>query len=292
MKDRIDPLILERAPWLAHGSLLARMARLTFERALKYDRTLQLAEAFEPMDAMTIMAHMRHLLCQRVTVDGGWHIPKRGAALIVANHPTGIADAVMLSAALQPVRGDAFYYANSDILRALPQMSDVIAPVEWRPERRSRESLRATMAYTRRAVDDGRLGVIFPSGRLAKRRGLTLRERPWMNSAAMIARKFDLPIIPVNIQARNSILFYLLDLLHPTVRDITLFYETLNKANTPFHITIGPAISAADLPATSDAATDVLRDMTLSLAQGRANPTQRPKTQKPRLGFGGWARIS
>jgi hypothetical protein len=30
------------------------------------------------------------------------------------------------------------------------------------------------MAYTRAAIEDGRIGVIFPAGRLAKRRGLRL----------------------------------------------------------------------------------------------------------------------
>ena len=37
------------------------------------------------------------------------------------------------------------------------------------------------------------------------------KSQPWMASAAMLARKFDLPVIPVNIRARNSVLFYLFD---------------------------------------------------------------------------------
>ncbi|MEO0358194.1 MAG: 1-acyl-sn-glycerol-3-phosphate acyltransferase [Pseudomonadota bacterium] len=266
MKDRIDPLIQERAPWLARGSLMARIATPALHKMLCYNRTISLAQDFRDRSAQDIMSRMRNLLAHRVTVQGRWNVPARGAAMIVANHPTGIADALMLSAVLAPIRDDAYYFANSDILRVLPQMADVINPVEWRPEKRSRESLRATMTYTRSAVDDGRLGVIFPSGRLAKRVGMSLKERPWMTSAAMIARKFDLPIIPVNIQARNSAIFYLFDFLHPTLRDITLFYETLNKVDTPFHITIGKPIAAQALPPTSEAATDILFDTTMALA--------------------------
>ena len=88
----------------------------------------------------------------------------------------------------------------------------------------------------------------------------------------MIARKFDVPVIPVNIRARNSALFYLFDLVHPTLRDITLFYETLNKDRQPYRLTIGEPISASALPAKSDDAIDVLRRATLALG-GKHAPT-------------------
>ncbi|MGV6839411.1 MAG: 1-acyl-sn-glycerol-3-phosphate acyltransferase [Planktomarina sp.] len=271
MRDRIDPLIHERAPWMGRKTPLVRAVRLLLDHALYYNQTITLAEQFRDYSAAQIMTHMRDMLAKRVTVQGVWNLPSKGAAMIVANHPTGIADALMLSSVMAPVRDDAYYFANSDILRVLPQMSDVINPVEWRPEKRSRESLRVTMAYVRQAVNAQRLGVIFPSGRLAKRVRFHLNERPWMTSAAMIARKFDLPVIPVNVQARNSALFYLFDFLHPTLRDITLFYETLNKANTPYHITIGEPIPQSDLPSTSEAATDVLFDKVMQLAPERSS---------------------
>ena len=129
------------------------------------------------------------------------------------------------------------------------------------------------MHYVRKAKDDGRIGLIFPSGRLAKRRGLNLVERPWMSSAAMLARKFDLPVVPVNIQARNSLLFYLFDLIHPTLRDITLFHETLNKDSQPFRVTVGAPIAGGDLPRNADDGIAVLKDATLALGRD-AGPTQ------------------
>jgi len=192
--------------------------------------------------------------------------------MMVANHPTGIADGIMLYHALAGRRPDLFFYANSDILRVLPQMSGMIAPVEWREEKRSHARTRETMAYTRQALDAGRLGIMFPAGRLAKRRWLRLHERPWMASAAMIARKFDVPVIPVNLQARNSALFYLFDLIHASLRDITLFHETLNKATQPYRITVGAPIAPKSLPAQSQAGIAVLRRATLALG-GREGPT-------------------
>jgi len=272
MRDRLDPLIAERAAWLFDDTPWGAAARSVLMRVLGYDRTVALAEHLEKYPAEAIMTLMGRLLARDAEISGLDRIPRHGPALIVANHPTGIADGIMLHHLIAPLRPDLYFYANSDILRVLPQMERVIAPVEWRHEKRSHGKTRETMAYTRRAIDEGRIGVIFPSGRLAKRRGLRLYERPWMASAAMIARKFEMPVIPVHLQARNSALFYLFDILHPSLRDITLFHETLNKARQPYRVTVGEPISPAALPAKSEDGIDMLRKSTLALG-GRHAPS-------------------
>lgn len=290
MKDRLDPLISERAPWLYADHPWSAPSRAVLMKMLGYDRTVRLGEFLQDRTMPEIMSTMAELLAKDVVASGVQNIPRHGAALLVANHPTGIADGIILNSVISQVRNDAFFYANSDINRVLPQMESLICPVEWRMEKRTLAKTRDTMAYTRKAVDTGRLGVIFPSGRLAKRRGLRLYERPWMASAAMIARKFDLPVIPVNIRARNSALFYLFDLLHPTLRDITLFHETLNKHRQPFRITVGEPISPSALPAKSEQGIKMLRAETLALG-GRYAPsvslvqnTRLPAWAKPALG--------
>ncbi|WP_245948659.1 1-acyl-sn-glycerol-3-phosphate acyltransferase [Paracoccus lutimaris] len=289
MKRRLDPLIEERAPWLFSGRWHHDLARRALMRLLRYPRTLELAAEYRDLPTDEIMRRIAQLILHDLTVEGLEHIPASGPALIVSNHPTGIADGIVLSAVISAVRDDLFIYANHDILRILPQFSSLIAPVEWRVEKRSHAKTRATMDYTREALQRGRIGLIFPSGRLAKRRGVKLHERPWMASAAMIARKFDAPIIPLRIRARNSSLFYLLDAIHPTVRDVTLFAEVLNKASQPFHITIGPAIQPATLPARSDEAISVLREQVLALPPpgARASRMQSPNWQRPSFGKAG-----
>lgn len=272
MKERIDPLIAERAPWLFRNTPATRLARRSLMALLCYDRTLALGEMYRDWPATQIMSHIGGVLARNLKATGLEHLPRQGPALIVANHPTGIADGIMLYQAIAPIRPDLFIYANSDILRILPQFQSLIAPVEWQENKRTRAKTRETMEYTRDAIDAGRLGVIFPAGRLAKRRGLRLYERPWMASAAMIARKYDLPVIPLNIRARNSAVFYLFDRIHPTLRDITLFYETLNKDRQPYRLTIGEPISPRALPARSDEAIAVLKAETLALG-GRHAPT-------------------
>ena len=276
MKDRIDALILERAPWMARQGVGTRLARGALHLALGYDSCVALTRSLEPLPTQRIMDRVAGRIAHRVTASGLEHVPRTGPALIVANHPTGIADGVILHSLLTVRRPDLYFFANSDIIRLLPQMADMIVPVEWREDRRSRARARETMIATRAAVEAGRLGVIFPSGRLMKRRGLTLHERPWMASAASIARKFDLPIVPLHIRARNSALFYALDKIHPTLRDVTLFHETLNKSRQRFAIHAGPAIMAADLPASNEDAIEMLRAATLCLG-GRMAPPALPR---------------
>ena len=272
MRDRIDPLIAERAPWLFADHVYSGPARHVLDRVLGYNRTLALGEHFRERPPEEIMRDMGALLARDVQASGLDRIPRNGPALVVANHPTGIADGIILNHLIAPLRPDLFFYANSDILRVLPQMESMIAPVEWRPDKRTRAKTRETMEYTRKAMEAGRLGVIFPAGRLAKRRGLRLFERPWMASAAMIARKFDVPVVPVNVRARNSMLFYLFDYLHPTLRDITLFHETLNKHRQPYRINVGAPIPPYALPSRSEDGIEALREATLRLG-GRYAPT-------------------
>jgi len=278
MKYRIDPLIAKRAPWLYQSGVLANMARRGLHRALSYEETVQIGTQLGRKSSLEIMKDMYGRLGKQVISQGLHNIPRQGPALIVANHPTGIADGVILHGLLAHIRPDTYFLANKDILRVMPQMSDMIAPVEWRYKKRTHGKTRETMTYMREAVAAGRLGLVFPSGRLAKRRGLQLHERPWMASAAMLARKFELPVIPVNICARNSILFYLLDILHPTLRDITLFHETLNKGSQPFTITMGEQISPSALPKSSQDAIALLRKATLSLGENGVDGVSLIKT--------------
>jgi putative hemolysin len=287
MRDVLDQLIEERAPWLRRQGPLVRLARPALYRILQYEKTARVGEALEPMPAGAAMQALADMIGLHVEVKGLENVPRSGPAMVVANHPTGIADGIVLFGALAKIRPDLFIFANADAIRVLPSLADLIAPVEWRPERRSHKQNRETMDYARTAFADGRLAVLFPSGRLAKRTWWWLNERPWMASGAMMARKFNLPVIPLHVTARNSALFYLFDRIHPTLRDITLFHEVLNKTRQRYRLTIGTPIDPDSLPSGSAEAIEVLKARTLELG-GRKPQTVltapiygRPRGLKP-----------
>lgn len=265
MKDIIDTLIYERAPWLASPSPMATVSKYCLKHLLNYRATVAKAYDLEPLSGHRVLDAMSEDIAQHVRARGLQNLPTSGAALIVANHPTGIADAIILHHVLRRKRPDLYFFANNDVLRVFPQLETHIAPVEWRKEKRSKSRTQATLQFTKQAMEDRRLGVIFPSGRLAKRTGLKLVERDWMTSAATLAKKYDVPIIPVHISARNSYLFYMFDIFHPTLRDITLFKETLNKKDFRFDVTIGTPLDPNALPDDPKLATSFLRSTVESL---------------------------
>ncbi len=265
MREVVDQLIEERAPWLRRRGRGVPLIRALLHRVLQYDRTVRIGEALEPMPGAAAMQSLYEMIGLHVEITGLENVPLTGPAMVIANHPTGIADGIVLYGALAQRRPDLFIFANADAIRVLPPLGELIAPVEWRPEKRTHKQNRETMDYARTAFAAGRLAVLFPSGRLAKRRWWWLNERPWMASGAMMARKFNLPVIPLHVTARNSALFYLFDRIHPTLRDITLFHEVLNKSRQRYRLTIGTPIDPETLPAGSAEAIEVMRARTLEL---------------------------
>ncbi|WP_316016028.1 1-acyl-sn-glycerol-3-phosphate acyltransferase [Roseobacter sp. HKCCA0434] len=269
MKEKLDTLIEERAGWMYRGGPLVRPVRGLLHLMLSYDRTVEIGTELEHRPTHEVMDHMADLIAHRVEVEGLENVPATGPAIIVCNHPTGIADGIVMYSLLREKRPDLFFFANGDILRIMPQFISMIAPVEWREDKRSMKKNRETLTYAKGAFAEDRLAVIFPAGRLSKRRGMRLHERPWMPSAAMLARKYKLPVIPMRITARNSLLFYAFDKMHATLRDITLFHEVLNKDRQRFHVRVGAPILGGELPADTEVATQVLFDAVEGLRSDR-----------------------
>jgi putative hemolysin len=266
MRDRVDPLIAERAPWMYRPGAPVRLVRGILHLLLGYDECIRRAEQIEHLPADQLMDALAEMIAVNVDVAGIDSVPAEGAAMVVCNHPTGIADGIIIWSVLRKRRPDLFIFANRDAIRVMPQLADMIAPVEWRPEKRSHGSNRETLTYATNAIKAGRLAVLFPSGRLAKRRGLKLYERPWMPSAAVLARKYKLPVVPIHITARNSVLFYMFDALHETLRDVTLFHEVINKNDHTFRVRAGRALDGAALSKDSDLATQELYRATMRAA--------------------------
>ena len=68
-------------------------------------------------------------------------------------------------------------------------------------------------------------------------------EKDWFPTVVGLARKQAAPIVPLNLDARNSALYYLFCELSNELRDITLFNELLNKRGSRFRMTFGEQIS-------------------------------------------------
>jgi len=244
----VDRLIAERAPRLA-GSPLWPLARPPLYALLDYRRARRMADAIAPMDGARALEFVSALLDVRVEVRGAERVPRGGRLIAVCNHPTGIADGIAVHDALKPLRPDLMFYANSDAHRIAPGLIEVLIPVEWREDKRTRERTRLTLAMTRQAMEAERALMIFPAGRMARSgSGRRLRDLPWAPGAFSVARKYAAPMLPMHLSGPWSSLFHLFHGVSDELRDITLFHELLNKRGKSFRLTVGRPLATQDLP--------------------------------------------
>ena len=245
----VDVLIAERAPKLS-ASPAWPLVRPLLYALLDYAKARRLAETIAPMPGREALDLISRSLALKLAIGGLERIPPAGRLIVVANHPTGLADGVAVFDALKAVRPDLCFYANADAHRVAPRFDEVLIPVEWVEAKRTRERLRLTLALTREALEAERALVIFPSGRLARRRpGGGLSDPPWAASAVSLARKYETPIAPIHLAGPWSSLFHLFDRVSSELRDITLFHEMLNKRGRAFTLTVGKPIPPTALGA-------------------------------------------
>ena len=163
----VDVLIEERAPRLSRGGAWP-LVRPPLYGILNYRKAVEMADAIAPLPGGAALDHVSDLLRLQVQTYGAGRLPREGAFIVLANHPTGITDGVAVYDALKPLRPDAMFYANSDAHRVCPRFDDVLIPVEWVLAKRTRERTRTTLKMTGEAFAAGRPLVVFPAGRLAR----------------------------------------------------------------------------------------------------------------------------
>ena len=263
-KHVVDVLIEERAPTLV-ASRAWPLWRAVLYPLLKEPLAKRMADDLAGKSGHEAMQIVSRQLALDLTVSGLEHVPAAGKVIVASTHPTGIADGVAMYDALAARRPDLAFFANRDALRVSKRFEEILIPVEWRADKRTRARSRETLVASRIAFDAGRCVVLFPSGRLAfMDENKVLTEQAWMNSVATLARKYDCPVVPAHIRARNSWLYYWFRNIGPELRDITLFNELLNKRGKAFDIAFGPPIPADRLGGDPQRVADALRDHALN----------------------------
>lgn len=265
----VDVLIAERAPRLT-ASPLWPLVRPGLYGLLGYGKARRMADAIAPLSGQAALDHVSQLLDLKVSSLNLDRLPAQGRCIVVANHPTGIADGIAVYDAIRRRRADAIYFANADALRVSPRLAEVVIPVEWVVEKRTREKTRATLDAARAAFEAERCVVLFPAGRLARvSKDGQLTDPDWAPTAASLARKYGAPIVPIHVTGPTSTLFHLFDRFSQELRDVTLFHELLNKRKKPFRLNVGKPIPPSRLDIDATRATYALKAFT-----ERVLPTQ------------------
>ncbi len=256
----VDTLIVERAPKLAATAAWPLLRPMLYG-LLDYAKARRMADAIAPLSGRAALDFVAALLSVKVCVHGLERVPAKGRLIAVCNHPTGIADGVAVYQALKAVRPEVVFYANSDAHRVAPRLSEVLIPVEWVEEKRTRARTRLTLSMTRETMEAERALVVFPAGRLARKTpGGGASDPTWASSAFSVARKYEAEILPMHLAGPWSALFHFFHDFSTELRDMTLFHELLNKRGKTFSLTIGHPVAPVALPLDAAEAARAMRD--------------------------------
>ena len=207
-----------------------------------------------------------------LNVTGGHldNVPKTGPLILIANHPYGILDGLMMGHILSTVRGDFRILAHR-VFRKAKDLDRVILPVSFDE---TKEAIRANLETRKTALDylsDGGAIGIFPGGTVST--GAKPFSKPmdpgWRGFTARMVAKSEAHVVPIFFEGHNSRLFQIASHLHTTLRMGLLIKEFKRRVDEPVNVVIGSPIDPAEIDARRrdpKAMMELLRKETYSLS--------------------------
>ncbi|MEM8738195.1 MAG: lysophospholipid acyltransferase family protein [Planctomycetota bacterium] len=173
-------------------------------------------------------------------------VPREGPLVVVANHPFGGIEGVILASLIRRVRPDVKLLAN-EMLACIPELRDTFFFVDVFGEdaatkRKNAGAVRDALKW----VDNGGALGVFPSGAVSH---LTIRQRAvadpvWNSATARIVQRTGATVVPVFFDGRNSNLFQVAGLVHPMLRSAMLPRELLRRRRSRVSVVVGSPITA------------------------------------------------
>jgi len=170
-------------------------------------------------------------------------IPPTGPLVMVANHPFGAADGLIMGDILARVRPDFRLLANR-LLHRIPELRPWILPVDVLegPEaaQRNASQLRRAMRWL---AQGGALGV-FPAGTVSHlhlRQGC-IADPAWHRTVAVLLRRTGARASTMFFEGQNSLTFQLSGLIHRRLRTALLPAEFLKRRGSRVSVRIGRPI--------------------------------------------------
>jgi putative hemolysin len=170
-------------------------------------------------------------------------IPMQGPVIVVANHPFGAVDGLILGDILTQVRPDSRLLVNR-LLYSVPELRQWILPVDAFG---GPQAAAQNVSYLRLAIkwlQQGGLLGMFPAGtvsHLQLRKGC-IADPTWYTTVARLARKTSATVVTLFFDGHNSMVFQLSGLIHPKLRTALLPSEMFKRSGSRIAVRIGRPI--------------------------------------------------
>lgn len=237
----VDRIIENQFPDLKHKSRLLQMATSSVLKKLLHQNdinefiaTNQHLVGLEFLDA--VLENLNFSF--RVSNRDHRNIPDQGRLLIVANHPVGSLDGLALIKLVSEIRPDVNIVATT-MLSQIQPLKDLFIPANNTSSKSGHfNGLRKLLA----ALQKEQVVIMFPTGEVSRIRPQGVRDGKWKSGFIRLARRTQTPVLPVYVQARNSVLFYSLSTLYKPLGTLMLVNEMFNKQDQEISFHIGKLI--------------------------------------------------
>ncbi|RAS64375.1 putative hemolysin [Vibrio diazotrophicus] len=172
------------------------------------------------------------------------NVPQIGPTVVVANHPLGCVEGVILAEMLLTIRSDVQILANQ-YLKTVPELDSLFIGVDVFETDKARKANLQAMRQAHKHLEQGGLLLMFPAGevsQLVDSKQRRLEDKEWSQSVSRLIKKHKAAAVPVYIEGHNSTHFYMAGKIHPLLRTVMLGRELLNKKQTCIDISISDAI--------------------------------------------------
>ncbi|MEM6372848.1 MAG: lysophospholipid acyltransferase family protein [Pseudomonadota bacterium] len=171
------------------------------------------------------------------------NIPRDKPLILIANHPYGILDGLMMGHILSMVRGDFRIMANS-VFKKAEELNRVLLPISFDD---TRDAMAMNIATRKEALrylgERGAIGI-FPGGTVstAAKPFSKPMDPGWRNFTARMVAKSDATVVPLFFDGHTSRLFQIASHMHNTLRLGLLIKEFKKRVDTPVKVVIGDPI--------------------------------------------------
>ncbi len=213
-------------------------------KILCVDEVFELKDKFKDIGNFDLVNAIIKYVGLSVKYENIEKIPSHGRLLVVANHPLGGADWLLIIQCLSTVRQDIKVVINKDVHTLIKNMRDLFIPVDTYAtfnevaKKQIIESLEREEAV-----------IIFPSGGISILTRKGVRDRKWKNGVTFFSRDSQTDVLPIFIGGRFSLAFYIYPII---LRRLLLLRNLLHPPSRNTKVVIGDIISHKELLKTND----------------------------------------